>query len=111
MSRSVQAGLWEAAHVIRSFADKGTEDIYNGVDSKAARKTCPSLLGGSVRRKLDRLYDTTRLSDLALPPGNKLEGLKRDRLGQHAIRINGQYRICFRWTEAAVEDVEMTDYH
>ena len=97
--------------MIRSFANKGTEDIYNGVDSKAARKTCPSSLWGGARRKLDRLYNTTRLPDLAVPSGNKLEPLKRDRVGQHAIRINDQYRICFRWSDGGVEDVEITDYH
>ena len=64
-----------------------------------------------AQRKLDRLDSTTRLADLAVPPGNKLEALKRDRVAQHAIRINDQYRICFRWTDGGVEDVEVTDYH
>ena len=110
-ARSVQVGLWETSQVIRSFANKGTEDIYNGVDSKAARKACPSTMWTVARRKLDRLHNTTRLADLAVPPGNKLEALRRDRVGQHAIRINDQYRICFRWTDRGVEDVEITDYH
>jgi proteic killer suppression protein len=96
---------------IRSFANKGTEDIYNGTDSKAARKTCPTSIWRSAWRKLDQLQVATRLPDLAVPPGNELEALKRDRVGQHSIRINKQYRVCFRWTTAGVEDVEITDYH
>jgi toxin HigB-1 len=96
---------------IRSFANRGTEDIYNGVDSKAARKTCPTSIWRSARRKLDQLQVATRLADLAVPPGNELEALKRGRVGQHSIRINKQYRVCFRWTTGGVEDVEITDYH
>jgi proteic killer suppression protein len=96
---------------IRSFANKGTEDIYNGIDSKVARKTCPSSIWRSAERKLDQLEVATRLVDLAVPPGNKLEALKRDRAGQHSVRINDQYRVCFRWSAGDVEDVEITDYH
>jgi proteic killer suppression protein len=60
---------------------------------------------------LEILNAVTRLSDLAIPPGNRLEALQRDRKGQHSLRINQQYRVCFRWTDDGVEDVEITDYH
>lgn len=62
-------------------------------------------------RKLRQLEVSTRLDDLRVPPGNRLEALKGDRAGQHSIRINDQYRLCFRWTRAGAEDVEIVDYH
>lgn len=62
-------------------------------------------------RKLQLLDDAFKLHDLKAPPGNKLHPLERDRAGQHAISINDQYRICFRWTPAGPADVEITDYH
>jgi toxin HigB-1 len=64
-----------------------------------------------VRRKLRQLEIAGCLEDLRIPPGNRLESLKGDRLGQYSIRINDQYRVCFRWTEAGAEDVEIVDYH
>jgi proteic killer suppression protein len=64
-----------------------------------------------AQRKLDMLDSATRLEDLKAPPSNRLEKLKEDRLGQHAIRINDQYRICFRWTDDGPERVEISDYH
>ena len=97
--------------MIQGFHDQGTEDIYDEVDSKAARKTCPQLLWGVARRKLDQLHAVSRLEALRVPPGNRLEALKGDREGQHSIRINDQYRVCFVWTEAGPEQVEITDYH
>jgi proteic killer suppression protein len=96
---------------IQSFADEGTQDIYNGVSSKLARRACPSNIWNVASRKLDQLNAVTRLLDLRLPPGNQLEALKGDRKGQHSIRINDQFRVCFRWTEAGPENVEVTDYH
>lgn len=95
---------------IHSFANKGTEDIFNQVGSKVARKTCPEAVWPVARRKLEMLNAVTRLSDLAIPLGNRLEALQRDRKGQHSVRINQQYRVCFRWTDAGVEDVAITDY-
>lgn len=62
-------------------------------------------------RKLRQLEIAVRLDDLKVPPGNRLEALTRDRSGQHSVRINRQYRICFRWTDAGAEDVEIVDYH
>ena len=64
-----------------------------------------------ARRKLRQLELAARLRDLRVPPGNRLEALKGDRLGQHSIRINDQWRVCFRWTAGGAEDVEIVDYH
>ncbi|WP_253484986.1 type II toxin-antitoxin system RelE/ParE family toxin [Natronocella acetinitrilica] len=64
-----------------------------------------------ARRKLRQLQIAGRLEDLRVPPGNRLEALKGDRAGQHSIRVNGQFRVCFRWTTAGAEDVEIVDYH
>lgn len=97
--------------MIASFHDRGTEDIFNGVDSKAARRTCPSEIWSVARRKLNQINQAATLNDLRAPPQNRLERLKGDRQGQHSIRINDQYRICFRWTEHGAADVEITDYH
>jgi proteic killer suppression protein len=96
--------------MIRSFRNHGTEDVFNGVDSKAARKVCPPDLVKVARRKLGMLDAAVTLTDLRSPPKNKLEKLEDDREGQHAIRINDQYRICFVWQDGA-EAVEITDYH
>lgn len=96
--------------MIVSFADKGTEDIFDGLDTKAARKTLPSQLHAKAGGTLDRLNSAVSPRSLSLP-GLRLEKLKRNRAGQHSIRINDQYRICFRWTEAGAEDVEIVDYH
>jgi len=62
-------------------------------------------------RKLAMLNQAGRLDDLRVPPGNRLEALKGDRAGQHSIRVNDQFRVCFRWTDAGPEDVEIVDYH
>ncbi len=64
-----------------------------------------------ARRKLRQLEVAAQLDDLRIPPGNRLEALKRDRVGQHSIRINDQFRLCFRWTNTGPEDVEIVDYH
>jgi proteic killer suppression protein len=66
---------------------------------------------GVARRKLRQLEIAARLDDLRVPPGNRLEALRGDRIGQHSIRVNEQFRICFRWTTGGPEDVEITDYH
>ncbi len=97
--------------MIVSFRDAGTEDIFNGVNSKQARQTCPAAIWPVAQRKLEYVNAAARLEDLRMPPGNKLHPLKKDRAGQHAIRINDQYRVCFRWTDGGAEDVEITDYH
>ena len=97
--------------VIRSFRDTGTHDIFNGVDSKRARRVCPTLIWKIARRKLEWMDAAGALSDLRSPPANQLEALKDDRRGQHSIRVNDQYRICFVWTDSGPELVEIVDYH
>lgn len=97
--------------MIRSFADLASEDLFNGIDSRRARAACPSVLWPVVRRKLTQLNRVSDLRELAVPPGNRLERLKGNRSGQHSIRINDQYRICFRWEGNYADEVEITDYH
>ncbi|MGD2124009.1 MAG: type II toxin-antitoxin system RelE/ParE family toxin [Gemmatimonadota bacterium] len=96
--------------MIVTFKDRGTEDIFDGEDSKAARKTLPSNLHKRAGQTLDQLSAAVSLNSLSLP-GLRLEKLKGDRAGQHSIRINDQYRVCFRWTERGAESVEIVDYH
>ena len=97
--------------VIKSFLDQGTEDIYNRVRSKEARHSCPEQIRRVAQRKLDQLNAAVTLDSLRIPPGNQLEALKKDRKGQHSIRINEQYRVCFSWVKDGPEHVEITDYH
>jgi proteic killer suppression protein len=97
--------------VIRSFADGATGDLFNGVDSRRARKACPVVLWPAARRKLDQINRARDLRDLAVPPGNRLEALQGDRRRQFSVRINAQYRICFRWEDGHADNVEVTDYH
>lgn len=97
--------------MIRSSRDGATEDLFYGRSTKAARKALPPSLWRKASLKLDAIDSAGLLDDLLIPPGNRLEALKGDRRGQHSIRINSQYRICFRWTEAGPEDVEVIDYH
>ena len=97
--------------MIVGFKNKGTEDIFNGVASKVARKLCPQSLWPVASRKLELLDSVVQLQELKVPPGNRLESLVGDRKGQHSIRINDQYRICFKWTESGPDEVEITDYH
>jgi toxin HigB-1 len=93
------------------FADRGTRDLFNGVASKAARRIVPAALRQKSIDKLTLLDAAVSLLQLRIPPGNRLEALLGNRAGQHSIRINDQYRICFRWTEAGPVDVEIADYH
>lgn len=97
--------------MIQSFKDAGTEDVFNGVNTKEARKTCSSSLWKVAARKLDQLDSVTTLPELKIPPGNQLEPLSGDRKGQYSIRINEQYRICFIWTTLGPDQVEIVDYH
>ena len=97
--------------MIVSFQDEGTADIFNGENTKAARQTCPQPLWKVATRKLDQLDSVTSLDELRVPPGNRLEALVGDRKGQHSIRINDQYRVCFVWTNNGPDHVEIVDYH
>ena len=93
------------------FADRGTRDLYDGTTSKAARKVVPPTLLQKAIDKLTLLDAAANVDQLHISPGNRLEALRGDRAGQHSIRINDQYRICFRWTDAGATDVEIIDYH
>jgi len=97
--------------MIVNFRDRGTEDLFNGLDSKAVRRSCPGDLQRVALRKLTMLNRAVILEDLRYPPGNHLEALKGDRVGQHSVRINDQYRVCFVWTPEGATDVEIVDYH
>lgn len=92
--------------MIRSFKDAATERLFNDEDVQRFRA-----IERQARRKLLLLNSTSRLDDLRLPRGNRLEALKGDRKGQYSIRINDQWRICFRWRDGGAEDVEIVDYH
>lgn len=93
--------------MIKTFADKHTQEIY--ITGRSGRLP-PDILR-RARRKLEYVDVASRLEDLKTPPGNKLHQLKRDREGQHAIWINDQWRICFRFEDGDAFDVEITDYH
>lgn len=97
--------------MIVSFADSGTEDVYNGRRTKAGLRTCPVGIWKVAWRKLDQLNQATSLADLKVPPGNRLEALAGDREGQFSIRINEQYRLCFVWVNNGAKDVRIEDYH
>ncbi|MSP14173.1 MAG: plasmid maintenance system killer protein [Chloroflexi bacterium] len=97
--------------MIRSFKDPGTEDIFNGRNTKAARRTCPRHLWKVATRKLDQLDSVNGLDQLRIPPGNQLEPLTGNREGQYSIRINQQYRICFVWADIEPDEIEIVDYH
>ncbi|MFP4309683.1 MAG: type II toxin-antitoxin system RelE/ParE family toxin [Desulfococcaceae bacterium] len=97
--------------MIKSFRDQGTEDIFDGKNSRAARRCCPQSLWGIARRKLDQINRVQDVNQLAIPPGNRLERLLGDREGQWSIRINQKFRICFGWENGNARDVEIIDYH
>ncbi len=93
--------------MLRSFACRETERLFN---DEAARRI-PADIQRVARRKLLMLHQVRRVDDLRTPPGNRLESLKGYRAGQHSIRINAQWRLCFRWQDADAHDVEIVDYH
>ena len=97
--------------MIHTFKNNETEDIFNGKNTKAARRVCPQNLWKIASRKLDQLDSVNALDQLRIPPGNRLEALAGDRQGQHSIRINDQYRICFVWKDNEPDQVEIVDYH
>jgi proteic killer suppression protein len=96
--------------MILDFGDQATEDLFNGTDSKAARRI-PVSLWSIAARKLDMLNAARELRDLQSPPGNRLEKLKHRLAGFHSIRINDQYRVIFRWLDGNAREVKITDYH
>lgn len=97
--------------MIQTFKNQATQNIFNGEVTKQALKICPRNIWTIASRKLDQLDSVFQLDELRVPPGNQLEALQRDRKGQYSIRINDQYRICFKWSESGPSDVEITDYH
>ena len=92
--------------MIVSFKDKDTEKLASGERVKQLQS-----IEDIARRKLRQLEIANVLEDLRIPPGNRLEALKGNRTGQHSIRINDKYRVCFTWTNAGAESVEIVDYH
>jgi proteic killer suppression protein len=92
--------------MIVSFRDADTEALSRGLRVRRFVH-----IESVARRKLRQLQIAGRLADLRVPPGNRLEALKGSRAGQHSIRVNDQYRVCFRWTAAGAADVEIVDYH
>jgi toxin HigB-1 len=93
--------------MIRSFIDKEAEKIWKGTASRRV----PFGIQNVARRKLRMLDNAVNLNDLRAPPANRLEALSADRKGQHSIRINDQWRICFRWKSDGIHDVEIVDYY
>ena len=93
--------------MIKNFRDAITEAVFNG----ECPKGFPSDIVKVARRKLRYMNAAMRLEDLKAPPGNRLEALKGDRAGQHSIRINDKFRVCFKWTTEGPAQVEITDYH
>ena len=93
--------------MVKSFKDKETEKLFN----RNFSKKLPQNLQHLARRKLVMLDAAPELNALRIPPGNRLEALKGDRKGQHSIRINDQWRVCFRWKKGDAYDVEIADYH
>ena len=93
--------------MIKTFKDSETQLLWETGKSRRI----PANIKGSALKKLAILHWATSLTDLAVPGGNHLEGLKGDRKGQHSIRINDQYRICFEWRESDAHNVEIVDYH
>ncbi|MGB5872580.1 MAG: type II toxin-antitoxin system RelE/ParE family toxin [Bacteroidota bacterium] len=96
--------------MILSFGNQATEDIFNGEDTRAARRI-PSSVWPVACRKLDMLNAAYTLQDLKAPPGNRLEKLRGGLAQFHSIRINDQFRIIFRWSDGTAADVRISDYH
>jgi proteic killer suppression protein len=94
--------------VIKTFADKNTKEFW---DTGKSQGMPPANLRSAAKKKLAMLHSAGRLEDLRVPLGNRLEQLRRDRVGQHSIRINDQFRVCFVWRDGDAFDVEITDYH
>lgn len=92
--------------MIQSFKDSDTQELF---EARSNRRW--AAVAAVALRKLDQIEASLNVTDLRIPPGNRLEALKGDRAGQHSIRINDQYRICFVWNPDGAHDVEITDYH
>jgi proteic killer suppression protein len=95
---------------VARWKNQGTEDLFDGVNSRDARRLLPRDLVRVAQRRLSLVASAATLDALRVPPSNHLEALRGDREGQYSIRINDQYRICFTWNGSA-EDIEVVDYH
>ena len=96
--------------MIRSFGDKLTEDLYHGRQNRTVLRLDQGLVRAPVR-KLDMIEAAASVTDLRVPPGNRLEALRGDLIGLHSIRVNDQWRITFRWSDGGADDVRLVDYH
>lgn len=96
--------------MILDFGEAGTEDLFNGENTKAARRI-PVSVWKTACRKLDMLNAAHEMGDLMAPPGNRLEALRGDLAGKHSIRINDQFRVVFRWQDGNAHEVQIRDYH
>jgi len=97
--------------MIKSFRGQGTEDVFDGRNSRLARSCRPRSLWSIAQRKLDQINRVREIGELAIPPANRLERLRGDREDQYSIRINQQFRICFKWEDGHAYEVEIVDYH
>lgn len=97
--------------MIASFSDQGTEDIFQRVESREARKVLPVELHRTAAKKLAMMSAARFVEDLRVPPGNRLEKLRGNLEGFYSVRVNDQWRIVFRWTDGAAHDVRICDYH
>ena len=96
--------------MIRSFGDKLTEDLYHGRQNRKVLRLDRGLVRAAVR-KLDMIEAAASVTDLRVPPGNRLEALRGDVIGLHSIRVNDQWRITFRWSDGGADHVQLVDYH
>ena len=96
--------------MIRSFGDRRTEDLFHGKNSSQARRIATNIRSAAAR-KLDLINTAVSIEDLRSPPGNRLEALSGELRGMHSIRVNDQWRIIFKWTDAGAENVQIVDYH
>ena len=96
--------------MIQEFKSQAAADVFNGLSTKEARRI-PQTIWTVARRKMDMVNAAHELSDLRVPPANRLEALKGDWRGYYSIRVNDQFRIVFRWTDSNAHEVDIVDYH
>jgi len=97
--------------MLASFSDQGTEDIFQRLESREARKVLPTELHRNAAKKLAMINAARFVEDLKVPPGNRLEKMRGDLEGFYSVRVNDQWRIVFRWADSAAHDVRICDYH
>lgn len=110
-ARSYMAAFPDMVVRLDSLREEPGVTVFHWTWTRCARRACPATLWPAVARKLTQLNRVRELRELAIPPENRLEALRGTRRGQHRIRINDQFRICFRWEDGYADDVEVTDYH